>query len=163
MNAKTLLFAGATVVALSACVDVSGPGGFQCLTEPPVLAPSRGDTVVTQIGLRYLDTQVGTGATVNACDAVTVHYRAFVAGEATPFDSTTTVPVVFVAGGGQLAVPGLDVGVIRMQEGGKRRLFIPAELGFGSQDIVYKGKTIPGNTPLIFDVELVKVEPQNRN
>lgn len=163
MSARKLLLAAAAGAALSACVDVSGPGGFQCETQPPVVTQTRGDTVVTAIGLRYIDTQVGPGTTVDACDTVAVQYRAFVAGEATPFDSTGATPVRYVAGGGQLVVPGLDVGVIRMKQGGTRRLLIPADLGFGSQPVTYKGRTIPGNSSLVFDVQLVEVTPRRRN
>lgn len=158
MNAKILVLA-AFAAALSACVDVSGPGGFQCLTEAPDTLAPRGDTTVTAIGLKYLDTRVGGDTVARACDGVTIHYRAFVAGETAAFDSTTTVPISFQAGGGQLAVAGLDVGVIGMRQTGRRRLFIPPTLGFGERAVVFKGKTIPANSELIFDVELVRVVP----
>lgn len=164
MNAKIVLFAAAVVAALSACVDVSGPGGFECLTEAPDTTAARGDTTVTVIGVRYLNiTNPVTDTVAGACDRVTIHYRAFVEGETTPFDSTTTTPITFRAGGGELAVAGLDVGVIGMKLKGKRRIFIPPTLGFGDRDVVYKGKTIPANSPLVFDVELVKVIPEEQD
>lgn len=163
MNAKIPLLAAAAVAALTACVDVSGPGGFQCLTDKPEVERISADTTITVIGLKYLDLQEGTDTVARACDVVTIHYRASVAGEATAFDSTTTTPISFQAGGGQLAVAGLDVGVIGMEVAGKRRLFIPPTLGFGERDVVYKGKTIPANSHLIFDVELVRVIPQDRD
>lgn len=159
MNAKILVLAAAVMAALSACVDVSGPGGFQCLTDAPTEAAPRGDTTVTTIGLKYLDLVESTDSVARACDVVTIHYRASIAGEAAAFDSTTTVPISFQTGGGQLAVAGLDVGVIGMGVRGKRRLFIPPTLGFGDRDVVFKGTTIPANSDLIFDVELVRVVP----
>ena len=162
MNAKNLLLAAAAVAALSACIDVSGPGGFECLTEKPRVDRIVADTSITVIGLKYLElTKPANDTVAQPCDVVTIHYRASVAGAAAAFDSTTTVPVTFRAGGGQLAVPGLDVGVIGMKLTSKRRIFIPAELGFGNRAVVYKGTTIPANSPLVFDVELVRVVPRD--
>lgn len=163
MHARNLFAAAAAAATLAACVDVSGSGDFECQTQPP-LETSRsadGDTVTTNIGLRFIDLQVGTGTVAEACDVVSVQYRGFVAGDTVPFDSAGNATVRYVAGGGQLVVPGVDVGVIGMRQGGRRRLLIPPQLGFGPQPVTIGGRTIPANSDLVFDVQVVEVTPRN--
>jgi FKBP-type peptidyl-prolyl cis-trans isomerase len=161
MNAKRLALAAVAAVLAAACADVSGSGNFQCETEAPEVTSTRADTAVTDIGLRYLRRRAPTDSTsrpVDACDVVSVQYRAFLRTDTVvPFDSTGTAPIRYVAGGGQLVVPGLDVGVIGMRTGEVRRLFIPGELGFGLAEVTYRGRTIPANSPLIFDVTLLGI------
>ncbi len=163
MKAKILLTA-VSAAALAACVDVSGSNGFVCRTEAPQVVAPRGDTTVTAIGLKWLDTQVGTGTQVAACDGVGIYYRGYVAGRAAPYDSLVRGnPRRFVAGGGEIIVTGVDVGVIGMKQGGRRRLIIPPSLGLGSIDRLDPAGNVvvPANSTLIFDVEMVEVTPQD--
>ncbi len=100
------------------------------------------------------DLVVGTGEEAKTGDRVVVHYTGrFVDG--TIFDSSLTrnEPFQFVLGAGQV-VQGWDVGLVGMKVGGKRVLSIPPELGYGMQDY----GPIPGNSTLIFEIELLKVE-----
>ncbi len=100
------------------------------------------------------DTVVGTGETAEAGDLVTVHYTGrFVDGKV--FDSSVVrgEPFQFVLGRGQV-IAGWDEGIVGMKVGGKRTLSIPPELGYGKDDY----STIPGNSTLIFDIELLKVQ-----
>jgi FKBP-type peptidyl-prolyl cis-trans isomerase len=71
------------------------------------------------------------------------------------FDSTDDCPrpLTFRMGTGDV-IKGLDEGITGMREGGKRRLVIPPELGFGKQG---GGGVIPPNATLVYEVELVSV------
>ena len=107
----------------------------------------------TSGGLQVQDTTLGTGATAEAGDTVTVNYTGmFTNGQV--FDSSIPrgQPFTFKLGAGQV-IEGWDQGVAGMKEGGKRHLIIPPQLGYGPNDY----GPIPGNSTLIFDVELLKV------
>jgi FKBP-type peptidyl-prolyl cis-trans isomerase len=105
--------------------------------------------------LEVKDVKVGTGAEAKAGDRVTVHYTGTLT-NGTKFDSSVDKgqPYTFTLGTGTV-IKGWDEGLVGMKAGGKRQLTIPPHLGYGSQD---KG-TIPPNSTLKFDVELVKLEP----
>ena len=104
-------------------------------------------------GLKYADTQVGTGAEATG-GPVSMYYTGYLI-DGTIFDSNTSGPgFQFDLGSGGV-IQGWDMGIVGMKEGGKRRLIIPAELGYGAQGT--PGGPIPPNAQLIFDVELVKV------
>ncbi len=91
---------------------------------------------------------------------VVVHYSGWLdkgKGEiGTKFDSSLDrgTPFVFTIGIGQV-ISGWDSGVMMMKVGEKRRLYIPANLGYGSRGA---GGVIPGGAALIFDVELLDVK-----
>ena len=100
------------------------------------------------------DVLVGDGEEAGTGDRVVVNYTGrFVNGEV--FDSSLVrkEPFQFVLGVGQV-IKGWDDGIVGMRVGGKRILSVPPELGYGSQDY----GPIPGNSTLIFEVELLKVE-----
>jgi len=104
-------------------------------------------------GLYFADVQVGTGIMPVLHDTVYVRYTGkFLDG--TEFDSnlTLTDPLSFPVAEGWL-IAGFDEGITYMKEGGKALFLIPSALAYGSSG--YYG--IPGYTPLLFDVELVKV------
>lgn len=110
---------------------------------------------VTQ--LQITDEVVGTGATAVAGDSVTVNYvGAFTNG--TVFDASAKHPetangFTFKLGAGNV-IKGWDEGVAGMKVGGKRKLVVPPSLGYGPNDY----GPIPGNSTLIFEVELLKVQ-----
>lgn len=105
--------------------------------------------------LQVLDEVVGTGATAEAGDTVTVNYvGSFTNGSV--FDASAnhgTTGFTFPLGAGQV-IKGWDEGVAGMKVGGKRKLIVPASLGYGPQDY----GPIPGNSTLVFEVELLNVK-----
>ena len=97
----------------------------------------------------------GAGTVAQKGKKVTVHYVGKLE-NGTEFDSSEKrkTPFTFVLGAGQVIV-GWDKGVEGMKVGERRRLKIPSALGYGSQGV---GKTIPPNSNLVFEVELLNVE-----
>ncbi len=105
-------------------------------------------------GLKIEDVVVGTGATATAGKNVTVHYTGrFPNGQI--FDSSVSrgEPFTFPLGAGRV-IAGWDQGVEGMKVGGKRKLSVPPELGYGMEDY----HSIPGGSTLLFDVELLGVQ-----
>lgn len=100
------------------------------------------------------DLKVGTGAEAVAGKKVTVNYKGTLT-DGTQFDSSYDrgVPFNFVLGAGEV-IEGWDQGVAGMKVGGMRKLTIPPMLGYGAQAI----GSIPANSTLIFEVELLEVE-----
>ncbi len=99
------------------------------------------------------DDIVGTGAAAKAGDAVTINYTGRFQ-DGTVFDTSAgKAPITFVLGQSQV-IPGMEQGVVGMQAGGKRLLIIPPALAYGANDY----GPIPGNSTLIFEVEVVSVQ-----
>ena len=108
---------------------------------------------VTPSGLRITDLELGTGAEAIAGQSVSVNYRGSLT-NGKEFDSSYgRGPFSFRIGGGQV-IQGWDEGVAGMKVGGKRKLVIPPDLGYGSRGA---GGVIPPDATLIFEVELLKV------
>jgi peptidylprolyl isomerase len=112
--------------------------------------------ITTESGLRYIDEVVGTGDSPKQGQMVTVHYTGRLE-NGTKFDSSVDrgQPLVFPIGVGRV-IKGWDEGVMTMKVGGKRRLIIPPQLGYGASGA--GGGLIPPNATLIFDVELLGVQ-----
>jgi len=100
------------------------------------------------------DVTAGTGEVAVAGKEVTVHYTG-VFTDGKKFDSSVDrgVPFTFTLGAGQV-IKGWDIGVEGMKVGGKRILVIPSQFGYGENDY----QSIPGNSTLIFQVELLGVK-----
>jgi peptidylprolyl isomerase len=108
----------------------------------------------TPSGVHYMDLQVGQGEEAQLGRIVEVHYIGRLKNGA-KFDSShdRDRPFTFRLGAGD-AIKGWDEGLLGMKVGGKRRLIIPPELGFGKQGI---GSVVPPNAVLDYEFELLGV------
>jgi hypothetical protein len=110
-------------------------------------------------GLRYIDEQSGDGPAPRPDQTVTVHTAIWLV-DGHKIDSTRdrNQPITFALSG-RPVFSGLTEGVSRMRVGGRRRLIVPPELGYGSRAIGgATGGTIPADSTLIVDVELLSVQ-----
>ncbi|MDP2860390.1 MAG: FKBP-type peptidyl-prolyl cis-trans isomerase [bacterium] len=96
----------------------------------------------------------GQGQEAKNGDTVFVHYTGWLL-DGTKFDSSVDrgTPFSFILGAGQV-IKGWDVGVLGMKPGEKRKLTIPANLGYGEMGT--PGGPIPPNATLVFEVEFIK-------
>ena len=110
--------------------------------------------IITESGLKYEDLVQGDGAEATAGKRVSVHYIGWLT-DGSKFDSSVdrNSPFQFSLGAG-MVIRGWDEGVQGMKIGGKRKLTIPPELGYGERGA---GGVIPPNATLIFDVELLEI------
>lgn len=149
--ASTLVLAGC---GTSTTVDTTVVG-----TKNSTSKGSEMERQTTTSGLAYEVVKEGTGVAPQRGQHVTVHYTGWLDDAGKPgkkFDSSVDrgQPFVFVIGVGQV-IKGWDEGVMLMKVGEKRRLIIPANLGYGAHGA---GGVIPPNATLIFDVELLDVK-----
>jgi peptidylprolyl isomerase len=109
---------------------------------------------VTASGLEYDDEVEGAGASPQKGQTAVVHYTGWLT-NGTKFDSSRDrgQPFSFKVGQGQV-IAGWDEGVATMKVGGRRKLTIPSNLGYGPRGA---GGVIPPNATLVFDVELLEV------
>ncbi|MBK6835179.1 MAG: peptidylprolyl isomerase [Bacteroidetes bacterium] len=106
---------------------------------------------VTASGLAYITEKEGEGANPTASSSVTVHYTGTLL-DGKKFDSSLDKgqPITFPL---NRVIPGWTEGIQLMKKGGKIKLIIPPNLGYGSQNV--GGGLIPPNSTLVFDVELI--------
>ena len=108
----------------------------------------------TSSGLKYIIIKEGVGESPEKGDFCKVHYTGTLE-DGTKFDSSYDrgEPIEFPVGMGRV-IKGWDEGILLMKPGGKRKLIIPAALGYGDR----AAGSIPPNSTLHFDVELVSIK-----
>ena len=116
------------------------------------------DEWVAEGGLTYRDLKVGSGALAETGKIAVIHFTGWIdkngkKGEKIYSSREGGKPVAFKIGT-DMVVEGWNRGVVGMQEGGKRRLMIPAELGYGARGAA---DLVPPNANLIYDIELIEV------
>lgn len=138
-------------VVIPACTQKETKTTADKKAEP---ASAAANAVKTASGLSYVDLVQGSGPSPTAGKSVKVHYTGWLE-NGTKFDSSVDrgEPFVFTIGAGQV-IPGWDEGVLTMKMGGKRKLIIPPQLGYGAEGA---GGVIPPNATLVFEVELLDV------
>lgn len=148
-----------TGIAIPACTQKENkstmvPEQKTAPSTPQTAAPA-GPYIKTASGLSFLDLKQGTGTSPTAGKQVKVHYTGTLE-NGTKFDSSLDrgEPFIFTIGVGQV-IPGWDEGVMSMKVGGKRKLIVPPQLGYGAHGA---GGVIPPNATLIFEVELLDVQ-----
>jgi peptidylprolyl isomerase len=129
---------------------LAAPGPTQARSDVSPTSPE----VVTASGLRYVDLRLGSGDEAQAGKIVAVQYVGWL-GDGTRFDSSRDRdrPFTFRLGAGD-AIKGWDEGLVGMKVGGKRRLVIPPDLGFGKQGV---GSVVPPGSVLYYEFELLGV------
>lgn len=117
------------------------------------VAEGQQQLVTLPSGLKYIDRKIGDGREALAGDFLLVHYTGTTGGK--KFDSSLdrNTPFRFRLGAKEV-IAGWDEGLVGMKAGGKRKLIIPPELGYGSTGA---GAAIPPNATLEFEIELLKV------
>jgi FKBP-type peptidyl-prolyl cis-trans isomerase FkpA len=124
-------------------------------TETP---PTTGNEAMP---MQKIELAPGAGAEIKSGQSALVHYTGWLYDAKAPdnkgqkFDSSVdrNEPFEFPVGGG-MVIKGWDEGVVGMKVGGKRRLVIPPEMGYGARGA---GGVIPPNATLVFDVELMEI------
>nr|WP_255604443.1 FKBP-type peptidyl-prolyl cis-trans isomerase [Oscillochloris sp. ZM17-4] len=144
--------------AAPADASTSIPTAGATVAPAPTSAGDAGgeeNAVTTASGLTYIEIAPGAGDAPKTGDVVSVHYRGTLA-DGKVFDSSYErgQPIQFALGRG-MVIPGWDEGIGLMRKGGKAKLIIPPNLGYGAQGA---GGVIPPNATLTFEVELVDIQ-----
>jgi peptidylprolyl isomerase len=168
--------------AAKSAATAHAAAGASTVKYPPGVAPVPG-VPKTAFSLRYQDIKIGTGADAVPMKMYKVKYTGWRAADGVVFDSWDKHPIPvtdkdgkpvtgddgkpkmgppepasFPVGLGRM-IPGFDQGFTGMKVGGKRRIFIPWQLGYGAREMPERGDHpgIPAKSDLVFDVELVEM------
>ncbi len=156
---------GETTLVANPTATASGVATPTLPAQSPVTPPDAppeitGEEITTSTGLKYVEILEGTGASPQTGDTVVVNYTGWRQADNKKFDSSlpNAAPFSFILGTGGV-IKGWDEGVATMKIGGKRRLIVPPDLGYGASPVPpnVPDPLIPGGSTLIFDIELLDI------
>lgn len=155
MQKKILIGVAVLIVAGIIYAAVSGKQESMSNSEDQNTKVTPSSSASPSAELKIEDLKVGTGSAVKSGDTIKIHYLGTLE-NGIKFDSSydRNEPFQTQIGVGQV-IKGWDEGVIGMQVGGKRKLTIPSDLGYGSRGA---GGVIPPNATLIFELELLEIK-----
>jgi peptidylprolyl isomerase len=125
-------------------------------TDVPPTTVDPADYTLTDSGLQYVFLQEGDGDTPELGEVATVHFTGWFEDGSLFADSRAGTPIQFIVGEEQV-VPGWDEMALLMQVGDRVQMVLPPELGLGVEGS--PNGTIPPNSTLIFEMELLGIEP----
>jgi len=162
---RRLIFAGMLFLAFGTIDQLFFSSSLQAQTPAPTGAATSAEKdketgkpiITTPTGLKYVDLVVGTGQAVKTGDHVSVNYVGKLL-DGTKFDASADHGGTFdYVQGVTSLIAGWTEGTSTMKVGGKRKLIIPPQLGYGMQGA---GDAVPPNATLIFEIELVSINPK---
>jgi len=153
-NQSSTTESSATSTSTSATATPSTTTPSTTESAPPATATTEnadGKEITMPNGIKYVDLKVGDGTLAESGMTIAAHYTGWLT-NGTKFDSSLDrgQPYSFKLGTGQV-IRGWDEGIKGMRVGGKRKLTIPPNLGYGESGM----GPIPPNSTLVFEVELV--------
>ena len=156
-NFVVSLCAAALIMGCNKAAEQAKPAEEKSATPAMTSYPGEAtsaEPMTTGSGLKYIDMIVGSGATAETGKNVVVHYTGYLTNgfkidSSVDRDAAYELPL----GAGQV-IKGWEQGIVGMKVGGKRKLIIPPALGYGASDY----GPIPGNSVLVFDIELLDVK-----